>query len=208
MLAIDHIVIAAKNPEKAAERFAQDHGVTITEGGKHTSWGTYNYLAFFRNDCYIEWLGIFDEATAARADNPLVHLLFQRLAEGQEGPIQYALRTQDMDDAVENLKQAGMPYTGPIPGSRSRPDGSLLEWQMLFPEAEMEILPFLIEWSDGSNTPEDSGLINNKTIRKLAVPVTDLNTFSAIYQITFNDHIAHLENADLQHSKDVRYIIT
>ncbi|WP_167751437.1 VOC family protein [Lentibacillus salicampi] len=196
MLAIDHIVIAAKDPEQAARDFGKEYDIQITEGGRHANWGTYNYLAYFRNDCYIEWLGIFDETTAARSDNPLIHLLFRELAEGHEGAIQFALRTNQMDDAIQHLRKLDMPFTGPVRGSRQLPDGSLLEWRMLFPETNWEVLPFMIEWNKGKNTPQDPNLINDKTI-SLTTHLTDPGMLSSIYQLNVNDGIVRLDNAEL-----------
>ncbi|MFD1361993.1 VOC family protein [Lentibacillus salinarum] len=207
MLAIDHIVIAAKDPEQAAKDFGQKHGATVTEGGQHANWGTYNNLAYFRNDCYIEWLGIFDEANAARSDNPLIHLLFRKLAEGQEGPIQLALRTGQMDEVVANLDKRSAPYTGPIPGSRERPDGSLFQWRMLFPQAKGEVLPFLIEWGETKNTPHDPKLINDQAINSLSARIQDPDMFSSIYQVDFSGRTARLENAELTLADELRFSI-
>src|SRR5690625_4867108 len=132
MLAIDHIVIVAKDPAKAAEAFGKKHGLKTLEGGRHTNWGTYNHLAYFSNDCYIEWLGIFDQSLAAQSDNPLVQLLVKAIDGHFEGPIQFALRTNEMDMYLERFLETDIAYTGPIPGSRQKPDGAMLEWRMLF----------------------------------------------------------------------------
>lgn len=207
MLAIDHIVIAAINPEKAANDFGQEHNVTVVEGGQHANWGTYNYLAYFSNDCYIEWIGIFDETTAARSDNPLIRLLFRELAEGHEGPIQLAFRTNHMDDAIKNLQEIDIPFTGPVPGSRKRTDGSLLEWRMLFPDARGEVLPFLIEWSEVKNTPQNSSLINDKKIRSLSAYINNTDIFASIYQLNLIERSARLENAELKLSDELRFSI-
>ncbi|HLR62957.1 MAG TPA: VOC family protein [Lentibacillus sp.] len=207
MLAIDHIVVAARDPEKAAEDFGMKHDIVVTEGGQHANWGTYNYLAYFRNDCYIEWIGIFDETTAARSDNPLIHLLFREIAEGHEGPIQLAFRTEQMDENVKNLQNLNIQYTGPIPGSRKRPDGSFLEWRMLFPEAEQQVLPFLIEWGEIKNTPRDPKLINGKTINLVSIPAVTLDPFMAIYQLYFDNQTAKLDNAVLKLSDEFHFSI-
>ncbi|PAE28376.1 VOC family protein [Oceanobacillus profundus] len=47
MLALDHLIIAANDPEKAAQQFAQKYGVKVIQGGEHHNWGTYNYLSYF-----------------------------------------------------------------------------------------------------------------------------------------------------------------
>ncbi|SFE35080.1 Glyoxalase-like domain-containing protein [Lentibacillus persicus] len=207
MLALDHIVIAANDPEKAADRFGEKHNITVIEGGQHTNWGTYNYLAYFTNDCYIEWIGIFDETTAARSKNPLIHLLFRELAEGNEGPIQVALRTDQMDDYVLNLQERDLPFAGPIPGSRERPDGSLLEWRMLFPEGDRKVLPFLIEWGEVKNTPQDPKLINNKAINSISIPGAASGKFTSIYQLNTENQIVQLENTALKGSDDLNFSI-
>ncbi|TRM11354.1 VOC family protein [Lentibacillus cibarius] len=208
MLAVDHIVIAAKDPEQAAKDFGNEHDVTIMKGGKHDNWGTYNYLAYFRNDCYIEWLGIYNEAIAAQSDNPLVQLLARRFEEGTEGVIQYALRTEQMNDFIENLQSLSVPFTGPVPGSRERPDGSLLEWRMLFPEYGNDVLPFLIEWGKEKNTPQSDSLINNKAIHLISTNIKDPSNFASIYQLSFSNDTAHLANADLQLSNGLNFSIS
>ncbi len=142
MLALDHIIIAASSPEQAAHNFSERHRIKVAQGGQHANWGTYNYLAYFENDCYIEWIGITDWTVAKESDNPLIQLLVRKLSNGVEGPVQYALRTERMDDCIENLKTLDTPYTGPFPGSRKRPDGRLLEWRMLFPASAEDVLPF------------------------------------------------------------------
>ncbi|ALX49160.1 VOC family protein [Lentibacillus amyloliquefaciens] len=207
MLALDHIVVAARDPEKAAEDFGKEHNITVTEGGRHANWGTYNYLAYLRNDCYIEWIGIFDETTAAKSDNPLIHLLFRELAEGHEAPIQIALRTDQMDGNIKNLDELEIPYTGPVPGSRKRPDGSLLEWRMLFPEREQQVLPFLIEWGEIKNTPQNPKLINDKIISTVSVPTTDSDSLAPIYQLNFDNQTAKLNNAELKLSDEFHFSI-
>lgn len=206
MLALDHIVIAAKDPAKTAESFGKKHTITVTEGGRHANWGTYNYLAYFANDCYIEWIGIFDETTAARSKNPLIHLLFRELAEGNEGPIQVALRTDQMDDYVQNLQELDLPFAGTIPGSRERPDGSLLEWRMLFPEGDREVLPFLIEWGKIRNTP-DPKLINDKAINSISIPGAASGKFTSIYQLNTENQIIQLENTALKGSDELNFSI-
>ncbi|WP_010529391.1 VOC family protein [Lentibacillus jeotgali] len=207
MLAIDHIVVAARDPEKAAKDFGKKHDITVTEGGRHANWGTYNFLAYFRNECYIEWIGIFDETTAARSENPLIHLLSRELAEGHEGPIQLAFRTEQMDKDVKNLQNLNVPYTGPIPGSRKRPNGSLLEWRMLFAEAERQVLPFHIEWGKVKNTSQDPKQINDKAISAVSVSATDIDTFASIYQLHFENQTAQLKNAELKISDELRFSI-
>lgn len=202
MLALDHIVISANNPQQAAKDFGKKHEVTIIEGGKHANWGTYNYLAYFQNGCYIEWIGLFDKKIAVQSDNPLIEQLVKVLDDNIEGPFQYALRTDEMDTYTDHFQMSAIPYIGPIPGSRKRPDGSLLEWRMLFPKSNMEQLPFLIEWGDIKNTPQGNSLINQQQIYEISSTISDLNQFKTIFQTDLR-----LKNAKLNLSDKMAFSI-
>ncbi|GAA0610547.1 hypothetical protein GCM10009001_29790 [Virgibacillus siamensis] len=203
MLALDHIILASKDPKQAAEAFANRHNVTVLKGGKHENWGTYNYLAYFSNDCYLEWLGIFDEDLAAKSENPLIDQLVRTLNSDVEGAIQYALRTYGMDDYLKHFHEQDVSFTGPIAGSRNRPDGSLLEWRMLFPQAEIIRHPFLIEWGDEKNVPTDSSLINQQQIDTIYPVIANSNDFDTIFQ---TDH--QLANVQFKPSAMMRFSIS
>lgn len=203
MLALDHIIIAAKDPKQAADAFAKKHNVTVLEGGKHENWGTYNYLAYFGNDCYLEWLGIYDKNIASKSDNPLIDQLVRTLSSDVEGAIQYALRTDEMDHFLEHFHEQDISYTGPIAANRNRPDGSLLEWRMLFPQAEIVHHPFLIEWGNVKNVPNDSTLINKRQIDTIYPVIANPNDFDKIFQ---TDH--QLINVQLEPSAMMRFSLS
>lgn len=207
MIALDHIVIAAKDPVQAAHDFWGKHEVTTVEGGRHTKWGTYNHLAYFSNDCYIEWLGIFDKSLAAKSENPLVQQLVAALEDNIEGPIQFALRTKRMDDYVGHFRASGIPYTGPIPGSRKKPDHSTLEWRMLFPEStQAKILPFLIEWGDVKNVPQDKRDLNKQQLKSVSCGIA-ADVMEQVYQPNIADNAVGLENGMLvlQQGEDIGF---
>lgn len=195
MLEFDHIVITAKDPASAAEAYAAKHQVKTVEGGRHEKWGTYNHLAYFANDSYIEWIGIFDKAVAESSGFPLMHQIVHALEQGREEPVQIALRTYDMDHMVQHFQDFSVRYTGPVFGSRQKPDGSMLNWRMLFPETESGFLPFLIEWGDGKNAPDDKDLINQQSIASVTYP-QGLEAFQQVFQLAGDE--PQLENSRLQ----------
>ncbi|OZU89165.1 hypothetical protein CIL03_09160 [Virgibacillus indicus] len=199
MLAIDHIIIAAKDPAQAAHKFGQKHNLTTIEGGKHSNWGTYNYLSYFSNDCYIEWLGIFDENLARKSDNPLVQQLVSALSNNIEGMIQFALRTNNMDEYVKHFDKISLDFTGPVPGYRQKPDGSDLHWRMLFPERK---LPFLIEWGNGKNVPQDESLINEKQLKSITYEKAGKEYFNKAFQLDSAGVSILLENGKIKFSAD------
>ncbi|HLR74317.1 MAG TPA: VOC family protein [Virgibacillus sp.] len=202
MLSIDHVVIAAQNPEQSAHAFGKTHGVTVVEGGRHDAWGTYNMLAYFKNDCYLEWLGVFDQQKAEQSTNPLIGQLVQRLKTTGDGPFQYALRTQQMSDMITHLKRSQIPLKGPFKGSRMRPDGSTLAWQMLFPNGLTTITPFLIAWNEGINRPNDSNLINDRRLQLFGNKNEDMDLFNDIYQVKVHDQEIKLDNGSIIYSQN------
>lgn len=195
MLYLDHIVIAATDPKDAAEAFARKHAVQITKGGRHDHWGTYNYLAYFSNSCYIEWLGVFDRKLAVLSDNPLIGQLASALEDGKEGPMQIAFRTDGINQFLSHFDAEGISYEGPFPGSRIRPDGSRLEWEMLFPVPSVN-LPFLISWGETLNQPLDRSLVNKTSIEEISLPWNG-KQLQSLYHLPFSGKKATLGNASI-----------
>jgi len=185
MLALDHIVIAGRNAEDDSIAYNRQFAVKAVKGGEHDNWGTYNYLAYFSNQAYIEWLGVKDFDKASKSDNPLIKHLVYMLNQNETGPFQFALRTDRMDDYVQHFKDNDIPFDGPYSGNRERPDGTHLSWRMLFPKYEISegMLPFLIEWNNPTGGPYGQSIANPQVITKVNYSGVDKDTFSAIYQL-------------------------
>ncbi|WP_051359516.1 VOC family protein [Paucisalibacillus globulus] len=185
MLSLDHIVIAGKNAEEDSISYNKRYAVKAIKGGEHESWGTYNYLAYFSNQSYIEWLGVNDYEKAKKSDNPLIQHLIYTLDQNKTGPFQFALRTNQLDDYIRHFEENQIPYAGPYPGERQRPDGTMLSWRMLFPKYDIEegTLPFLIEWDNPTGGPYVQSLANPQAITKINYSGINKSTFSSIYQI-------------------------
>ncbi|WP_157724787.1 VOC family protein [Virgibacillus phasianinus] len=185
MLALDHIVVAATNAEELSAMYGNQFTIKSIKGGQHNDWGTHNYLSYFSNDSYIEWLGSYDKDKSNKADNPLIKHLMHVLDHNIVGPFQFALRTTQLDDYVDHFIEQDIPFEGPISAMREKPDGSLLKWRMLFPtyDHESEVLPFLIEWDDPREAYPDTSLLNTQTIRQINYGGIDRETFTKIYQL-------------------------
>ncbi|MFD2639770.1 VOC family protein [Piscibacillus salipiscarius] len=189
MLAFDHLVIFSNDPKRHQEIFSSSHKQVGVPGGKHDHWGTFNHLAFYQNNAYVEWLGIDDESKAKRSDNPLIQHAYHAYAHEQEGPIQFALRVDDISQYQEHFDELGIEYKGPFPGKRTRPDGTNLEWKMLFPKYDfnLEPLPFLIEWSGEGNKPLDEKDMNPSEFNQVIIYSPNPNDFVerliSIYQL-------------------------
>jgi hypothetical protein len=189
MLAFDHLVVFSRKIEEAQRNFAHSNDIVTVKGGHHESWGTYNYLAFMENNCYIEWLGIENIEVAQRSNNPLIRQTVQTFNYNKEGPFQFALRTNNLDPYLHFYRLNNISFDGPYPGSRKQPDGSVLNWRMLFPSvtSSAEILPFLIEWEGDGNQPKENSLINPIPFSSICIGVKnfheDIALFQKVYQL-------------------------
>jgi hypothetical protein len=148
-LSFDHLVhFLRRNPAEAVAAMGQA-GFHAVPGGRHPLWGTWNSLCYFGLS-YVEFLAVEQEETARQSDNPLVRQLVADIASAGEGMGQIALRTTRMDEWAAHLPAKGIRVTGPVAGSRTRGDGSVIRWRMLFIQAEGGGFqpPFLIEWGE------------------------------------------------------------
>ncbi|MFT4415234.1 VOC family protein [Fredinandcohnia humi] len=157
-LLFDHLVHFVENPDVAMTAFA-NLGFHTSKGGRHENWGTENTLCYFRNLQYIEWIGIDRIEVARNAKHPFSdHLLLDN--QRGEGLSQIAFRTNSIENLQEELSHLGIRTVGPFPGARKRPDGSLLEWSMLFIESELPV-PFYIQWGEEDAVREKGMLEKN-----------------------------------------------
>lgn len=182
MLALDHIVFSGTKEESLYENYGQDLSIKAVKGGEHENWGTYNYLAHFSNDSYLEWLGIRHFDKAKKSDNPLIKHLIYVIENNDEGPFQFALRTNHLDKFIAHFKKEKIAFKGPFTGMREKPDGTTLKWRMLFPEYnyKKEMLPFLIEWQSPNHI---SSLYNPQAITRIDYGGVNINKFRHIYQL-------------------------
>lgn len=186
MLELDHIVFAGKDIVEASATYGDKFKVIAIKGDEHDEWGTYNYLAYMLNDCYVEWLGVRDFEQVEQSDIPLIQHLAYFLQRDVQGPFQFALRTEQMDAYIEHFTKSDIPFTGPFSAERIKPDGTKLTWRMLFPTYDYtrEMLPFLIEWDQPLEKRVDQTLVNTKTITQVDYGGTSEERFKKIYDIS------------------------
>lgn len=69
-------------------------------------------------------------------------------------PIGWAVSVPQVEDARQGLAKAGFEVSPARPGSRTRPDGSALEWQTFgVTQPQIAGVPFFIRWSDAAIHP-------------------------------------------------------
>lgn len=147
MYKLDHIVHFVESPEEAAEGLRSE-GLHVVPGGKHEQWGTYNALCYFE-ESYIELINIYDQEKFKEAST-IPYTLHETYARNQfeNGLTRVAISTTTIEQDAEQFKRAGYDVIGPDRFSRTRPDGSIVSWQLLhIGDQNNQIdLPFFIQW--------------------------------------------------------------
>ena len=142
MRRFDHYVIAVRDLDNAVAGY-KTLGFDARPGGRHTGRGTYNAIIRFGLD-YLELLSVYDTGEArAAGQSELVDFLATR-----DGPVGYALATNDIEAEAERIRAGGLPVIGPYAMERLRPDGTKLSWRVAIPGDGQfhRPWPFFIQW--------------------------------------------------------------
>lgn len=140
LVGIDHVVLAAEDPEATAVALESRLGLAATGGGRHDALGTFNRLVWL-GDAYLELIGVFDADLASRSwlGGPVLEAL-----ERGGGLVTWAIAVDDLDEALRwGPLDGGL--TGPLDGERRRADSRVVRWRLARPEAVTSTAPFLIE---------------------------------------------------------------
>jgi hypothetical protein len=138
---VDHVIIGVSNLEAGIREFEQLTGVRAALGGAHPGMGTRNALVSLGEGAYLE---LYAPNPAEEVKSPTVTELkgFTRLK-----PVGWAVSTTDVEALRSYLGSLGLPQSPPEPGSRVRPDGSVLEWVTFgFEQFDHPLAPFFIQW--------------------------------------------------------------
>jgi hypothetical protein len=138
-LRVDHIIYAVTDLEAAAERLRYEFGFASVLGGRHPGWGTANRIIPLGRE-YIELVTVVDRKQAAASH--FGRAVMDALRRGQQ-LAGWAVATDDLEDIAGRLK---LEVTS---GSRNRPDGSRLRWQLAGVAVALSTgaLPFFIQWA-------------------------------------------------------------
>ena len=141
---IDHLVIASPDPDVAATELESNLGLAAVGGGRHPGRGSFNRIVWLADGSYLELVGVDDPELARQGavGAAVVHAL--EVHGG--GLATYALRDDDLEATATALGAIGT--FGPVAhGSRTRPDGELVEWWTALPVSELapDATPFLIQ---------------------------------------------------------------
>jgi hypothetical protein len=182
-IAVDHASFCGSNLDSMRQAFASV-GLTSDYGGPHSNGVTHMALLGFSNGSYLELIAPQNAALVEGS-------AWAKLMAGNAGPCAWAVEPDDIQQEAARLKRAGIAVTGPQPGSRKRPDGMSVEWQIadLGSGTPGSMLPFLIQ----DRTPrawrvQPSPSLANSPLTGIAavvLGVNDLNATSALFQRAF-----------------------
>jgi catechol 2,3-dioxygenase-like lactoylglutathione lyase family enzyme len=152
---LDHILLGCSELDRGIA-FVEEHtGVRATFGGVHPGRGTQNALISLGERSprelnprrYLEIIAPDPKQSGVEQYSVITKLKEPRL-------IGWAAHRDDLDQFAERLRQAGIEFEGPQPGSRQRPDGKVLHWKALrLKDDHSGLLPFFIEWSADTTHP-------------------------------------------------------
>jgi glyoxalase-like protein len=146
---LDHILLGSNDLERGINFVERQTGVRATFGGVHPGRGTQNALLSLGDRHYLEIIA--PDPAQPGVKNPIASNLHS-LAEPQL--IGWAAHPGSVTAFAEKLRAAGIKCDGPTQGSRKRPDGQFLKWQIVsLADTASGLLPFFIEWSDDSVHP-------------------------------------------------------
>ena len=123
---LDHILLGSPDLQVGIDFVEKQTGVRATFGGVHPGRGTQNALLSLRERRYLEIIA--PDPAQPGVKNPIssnLHSLTEPRLVG------WAAHPGSVTAYAERLRAAGIEFDGPTPGSRKRPDGRLLKWQIV-----------------------------------------------------------------------------
>ena len=139
-VALDHVIVGVRDLDAAAATYAKLLGRDASWRGDHPGWGNANAL-FRLENTYLELI-------TPRGDGPFGAVLRERLDAAGEGPIGFALRTEDAAACATALRGRGVAAADPVAGEgRDAATGAVRRWRnvMIPAAAARGVLVFGIE---------------------------------------------------------------
>ena len=140
---LDHLLLGTADLLDGVAWVRDRLGVEAAFGGRHENLGTANYLLSLGRDVYLEIIG--PDPDAAPRDDPLPF----GIADLEEPRlVTWAARATDLDALVTRAAARGVSLGEVRPGSRRRPDGTELRWEITSLATALHdgLVPFFIDW--------------------------------------------------------------
>lgn len=139
---IDHLVYVCDHLERGIQQINDLLGVAPVISGKHLAWGTHNALLALGSECYFEVI-------APDPEQKLEATIFNFQAYTEPKLLTWGYRPNDIYTTHQIGHAHNWPFGNILTGSRSKPDGSSLSWEITDLNTVLfdGILPFLIHWN-------------------------------------------------------------
>ena len=150
---IDHILYATSDLKRGMDEIEELLGVRPVEGGHHAQYGTHNALLSLGPGIYLEVI-----ARDPDLPPPERGALIDVPETDGSRLVAWVYRVKDIQESSDVLRDAGI-LLGPIDkGSRKKPDGSVISWELTDPYTRPlnGAIPLLIDWGD---TVHPSGVV-------------------------------------------------
>src|ERR1700726_3352027 len=189
---LDHFILGCDDLDRGIDFVEKHTGVRAWVGGVHPGRGTRNALLSLGERQYLEIIAPDPQQSQAPDNYGLKELT-------GPGLVGWAAHPGAVSQLAARLRSANIPFDGPTPGSRKRPDGRLLEWQTLnLKDNHSGLLPFFIEWSPGTIHPSVDAPIGCK-LDRFAISTPDdaeLQRLSSLLRLDVR--VGHAEKPELQ----------
>src|SRR5262245_47236609 len=148
---VDHVVFAAPDLDRGIDEVERLTGVRATPGGRHPAWGTHNALLALGPRTYLEIIAPDPGQPPPATPRPfrLDGLTRPRL-------VAWAARGTRLGRLRGEAALHGVSLGDVGGGSRQRPDGVLLSWELTDPRATPAngVIPFFIDWGASPHPAE------------------------------------------------------
>jgi len=142
-LRVDHVIYAVRDLDASDKRFSERFGLASVPGGRHPRWGTANRIIPL-GTTYLELVTVVDQAEAG--GSAFGRAVLEAVAQ-RDQLLGWAVATDDIEPIARRLDLEV------AAGSRTKPDGSTLNWRVagLARAIEAGALPLIIQWDGPSD---------------------------------------------------------
>lgn len=149
---LDHVIVSVRDlPAAVADWGAL--GLDATDGGTHPKTGTRNAIVRFPDGSFLELMTIEDRETVRRR----APLLLEMIERHPDGPIDWAVRADDLAAAHAELEARGMRPLEIRSGEGRRDSGKVARWHTF--HLREPGLPFVLRYGGPpSSAPSPRGL--------------------------------------------------
>jgi hypothetical protein len=148
---VDHVVYAAPDLDCGIDEIERLTGVRAAPGGRHPAWGTHNALLALGPASYLEIIAPDPAQPPPTTPRPFG-------LDGLEEPrlVAWAARGTQLDRLRQEADRSGARLGDVVAGSRQRPDGALLSWELTDPRVVVAagVVPFFIDWGNSPHPAE------------------------------------------------------